>query len=89
MFLRSINVDQELFSLNKISVEENEPDYVIASSWSGETFIVNHEGEVAKYNFGESFSAFCCGEYTIKPSTKTTVPCFVFVTLSRKVFRCF
>lgn len=78
-------MEQELFSISKLSLEDSGPDYIVTCSWNGDTFIVDQKSQIAAtFQLGETVSAFCSGMYTVKSNTKP-VSCFVFITMSRKV----
>ncbi|XP_050426561.1 KICSTOR complex protein ITFG2-like [Adelges cooleyi] len=81
----SKKIDQQLFCLKKLSMTEGGPDYLIACSWNGDTYIVDQQSHVVIFQLGESVTSFCSGMYTIKSNVRP-VPCFVFTTFSHKVY---
>lgn len=82
---RSKKLDQEVFYINKLTVREDDSDYIVTCSWNGDTYIVDLKGEkIATFSLRESVSTFCSGLYTPRPNTRA-MPCFVFITSSRKV----
>lgn len=83
-FLRSKNIEHEVFCLNKMSITDISPDYLITCSWNGDTFIIDQKKQVSTFKLGEHITAFCSGMYTAKSNTKP-VSCFVFITISHKV----
>jgi len=76
---RSKNIDQELIIINKLSIADDGPDYLITCSLNGDTLIVDQKSQHATFKLRESVSVFCCGMYTAKPNTKS-MPSFVFTT---------
>ncbi|VVC24544.1 WD40/YVTN repeat-like-containing domain,Integrin-alpha FG-GAP repeat-containing protein 2 [Cinara cedri] len=83
--LRTVKLDQEVFSINKLPVGNGRPDYIITCAWNGEILIVDQKCEVlATFKLGEPITAFCSGMYTVKPNTKP-VYCLVFITVKNKV----
>lgn len=82
---RSKKLDQEVFYINKLTVREDDSDYIITCSWNGDTYIVDQKGEqIATFSLREPVSTFCSGMYTARPNTRA-MSCFVFITPSRKV----
>ncbi|XP_064602402.1 KICSTOR complex protein ITFG2-like [Liolophura sinensis] len=82
--LWSLQVDHQLFSLAKLDVTGNGREEVVVSSWDGQTYIVNHNREVVRYQFEESVAAFHAGHYSVVEGKN--VPCFVYVTFSNRIY---
>lgn len=62
------------------------PDYIIACSRNGNTFIIDQKSQVSAFKLGKSVIAFCSGMYTAKSNSKP-VSCFVFVSSLHKVYQ--
>ncbi|KAL8207686.1 UNVERIFIED_CONTAM: hypothetical protein K2H54_060664 [Gekko kuhli] len=66
--LWSVQVDHQLFALEKLDVTGNGHEEVIACAWDGQTYIIDHSRTVARFQVDENVSAFCAvsmpsGEY--------------------------
>ncbi|KAK5640395.1 hypothetical protein RI129_011206 [Pyrocoelia pectoralis] len=79
----SIAVDHQIFSLHKMDVTEDGCDNIIACSWDGQTYILDQDKNLVKFQLEESVQAFDCGYYNIRGNVNTT--CFVYVTFHNKV----
>lgn len=82
--LWSLQVDHQLFSLNKLDVTGNGKDEVVCCSWDGQTYIVNHGKEAVRYQFEENVAAFTAGYYAV--NTTDNVPCFVYATFNNHIY---
>ncbi|KAL4225477.1 integrin alpha FG-GAP repeat-containing protein 2 [Mactra antiquata] len=82
--LWSLQVDHQLFSLNKLDVTGNGKEEVVCCSWDGQTYIVNHGREAVRYQFGDNVAAFTAGYYAV--NTVDNVPCFVYATFNNRIF---
>ncbi|KAK7486416.1 hypothetical protein BaRGS_00022340 [Batillaria attramentaria] len=81
--LWSLQVDHQLFVLDKLDVTGNGQEEVVCCSWDGQTYIVNHSREVVRYHFKENVAAFTTGYYSVPG--KGNVPCFVYATFNNHI----
>ncbi|XP_062591887.1 KICSTOR complex protein ITFG2-like [Saccostrea cucullata] len=79
--LWSLQVDHQLFSLKKLDVTGNGKEEVVCCSWDGQTYIVNHNRAVVRYQFQENVTAFTAGLYGGDNN-----PSFVYATYNNKIY---
>ncbi|CAH1785778.1 unnamed protein product [Owenia fusiformis] len=79
----SFLVDHQLFGLTKLDVTGDGTEEVVVCSWDGQTYIVNHSKEVARFQFEDNIAAFCAGHYAL--SDEKNVPCLIYVTFSQQI----
>ncbi|XP_046765975.1 KICSTOR complex protein ITFG2 isoform X6 [Gallus gallus] len=82
--LWSVQVDHQLFALEKLDVTGNGHEEVIACAWDGQTYIIDHNRTVARFQADENVSAFCAGLYACKQGSNS--PCLVYVSFSQKIY---
>ena len=68
-----------LFGLNSLDINLNGNDYVVCSTWEGETFILSQSGDVSVFHFDDEICGFSCGQFTVKGQT---LPALVYATFS-------
>ncbi|XP_042326845.1 KICSTOR complex protein ITFG2 [Sceloporus undulatus] len=81
--LWSVQVDHQLFALEKLDVTANGHEEVIACAWDGQTYIIDHNRTVARFQVDENVSAFCAGLYACKGQCNS--PCLVYVSFNQKI----
>ncbi|NXI37850.1 ITFG2 protein, partial [Galbula dea] len=82
--LWSVQVDHQLFALEKLDVTGNGCEEVIACAWDGQTYIIDHNRTVARFQADENVSAFCAGLYACKGGSNS--PCLVYVSFNQKIY---
>ncbi|XP_015727318.1 KICSTOR complex protein ITFG2 [Coturnix japonica] len=82
--LWSVQVDHQLFALEKLDVTGNGHEEVIACAWDGQTYIIDHNRTVARFQADENVSAFCAGLYACKRGSNS--PCLVYVSFNQKIY---
>ncbi|XP_034262830.1 KICSTOR complex protein ITFG2 isoform X1 [Pantherophis guttatus] len=82
--LWSVQVDHQLFALEKLDVTGNGYEEVIACAWDGQTYIIDHNRTVARFQVDENVSAFCAGFYSCKGDYNS--PCLVYVSFNHKIY---
>ncbi|KAK2528089.1 KICSTOR complex protein ITFG2 isoform X1 [Columba livia] len=82
--LWSVQVDHQLFALEKLDVTGNGHEEVIACAWDGQTYIIDHSRTVARFQADENVSAFCAGLYACKGERNS--PCLVYVSFNQKIY---
>ncbi|XP_062990479.1 KICSTOR complex protein ITFG2 isoform X2 [Elgaria multicarinata webbii] len=82
--LWSVQVDHQLFALEKLDVTGNGHEEVIACAWDGQTYIIDHSRTVARFQVDENVSAFCAGLYACKGGCNS--PCLVYVSFNQKIY---
>ncbi|KAM4671038.1 KICSTOR complex protein ITFG2 isoform 2-T2 [Amazona ochrocephala] len=82
--LWSVQVDHQLFALEKLDVTGNGHEEVIACAWDGQTYIIDHNRTVARFQADENVSAFCAGLYACKGGSNS--PCLVYVSFNQKIY---
>ncbi|KAG8438480.1 hypothetical protein GDO86_004883 [Hymenochirus boettgeri] len=60
--LWSVQVDHQLFALEKLDVTGNGQEEVVACAWDGQTYIIDHKRMVLRFQVEENVSAFCAGQ---------------------------
>lgn len=80
----SIAVDHQIFSLHKMDVTGDGCDNIIACSWDGQTYILDQDKNVVKFQLEESVQAFDCGYYNLHGGVNST--CFVYATFHNKIY---
>lgn len=82
--LWSVQVDHQLFALQKLDVTGDGRDEVVACAWDGQTYIIDHNRTVVRFQFDENVNAFCAGQYTCKEGRNS--PCLVYVSFNHKIY---
>ncbi|XP_044273718.1 KICSTOR complex protein ITFG2 isoform X2 [Varanus komodoensis] len=82
--LWSVQVDHQLFALEKLDVTGNGHEEVIACAWDGQTYIIDHSRTVARFQVDENVSAFCAGLFACKGGFNS--PCLVYVSFNQKIY---
>uniref|UniRef100_A0A3Q3QEV7 Integrin alpha FG-GAP repeat containing 2 n=1 Tax=Monopterus albus TaxID=43700 RepID=A0A3Q3QEV7_MONAL len=82
--LWSVQVDHQLFALQKLDVTGDGREEVVACAWDGQTYIIDHNRTVVRFQFDENVNAFCAGQYTYKEGKNS--PCLVYVSFSQKIY---
>lgn len=59
--LWSVQVDHQLFALEKLDVTGNGHEEVVACAWDGQTYIIDHNRAVVRFQVDENIRAFCAG----------------------------
>uniref|UniRef100_A0A8D1EUM5 Integrin alpha FG-GAP repeat containing 2 n=1 Tax=Sus scrofa TaxID=9823 RepID=A0A8D1EUM5_PIG len=82
--LWSVQVDHQLFALEKLDVTGNGHEEVVACAWDGQTYIIDHNRTVVRFQVDENIRAFCAGLYACKGGHNS--PCLVYVTFNQKIY---
>lgn len=82
--LWSVQVDHQLFALEKLDVTGNGLEEVVACAWDGQTYIIDHNRTVVRFQVDENIRAFCAGQYACKDGRNS--PCLVYVTFNQKIY---
>ncbi|XP_066580740.1 KICSTOR complex protein ITFG2 [Amia ocellicauda] len=82
--LWSVQVDHQLFALEKLDVTGDGRDEVVACAWDGQTYIIDHNRMVVRFQFDENVNAFCAGQYACKDGRNS--PCLVYVSFNHKIY---
>lgn len=82
--LWSVQVDHQLFALQKLDVTGDGREEVVACAWDGQTYIIDHNRTVVRFQFDENVNAFCAGQYTCKEGKNS--PCLVYVNFNHKIY---
>lgn len=82
--LWSVQVDHQLFALEKLDVTGNGQEEVVACAWDGQTYIIDHNRTVLRFQVEENVSAFCAGLYACRGGQNS--PCLVYVGFNQKVY---
>ncbi|XP_035304377.1 KICSTOR complex protein ITFG2 isoform X2 [Cricetulus griseus] len=82
--LWSVQVDHQLFALEKLDVTGNGLEEVVACAWDGQTYIIDHNRTVVRFQVDENIRAFCAGQYACKEGRNS--PCLVYVTFNQKIY---
>ncbi|XP_077956633.1 KICSTOR complex protein ITFG2 isoform X1 [Gasterosteus aculeatus] len=82
--LWSVQVDHQLFALQKLDVTGDGREEVVACAWDGQTYIIDHNRTVVRFQFDENVNAFCAGQYTCKEGKNS--PCLVYVSFNHKIY---
>uniref|UniRef100_A0A673IFE3 Integrin alpha FG-GAP repeat containing 2 n=1 Tax=Sinocyclocheilus rhinocerous TaxID=307959 RepID=A0A673IFE3_9TELE len=64
--LWSVQVDHQLFALQKLDVTCDGREEVVACAWDGQTYIIDHARMVVRFQFDENVNAFCAGELLLQ-----------------------
>ncbi|XP_062339413.1 KICSTOR complex protein ITFG2 isoform X1 [Osmerus eperlanus] len=80
----SVQVDHQLFALQKLDVTGDGSEEVVACAWDGQTYIIDQNRTVVRFQFDENVNAFCAGQYTCKDGKNS--PCLVYVSFNHKIF---
>ncbi|KAK2084047.1 integrin alpha FG-GAP repeat-containing protein 2 [Saguinus oedipus] len=76
-------VDHQLFALEKLDVTGNGHEEVVACVWVGQTYIIDHNRTVVRFQVDENIRAFCAGLYACKEGHNG--PCLVYITFNQKI----
>ncbi|XP_036813235.1 KICSTOR complex protein ITFG2-like [Oncorhynchus mykiss] len=80
----SVQVDHQLFALQKLDITGDGREEVVACAWDGQTYIIDHNRMVVRFQFDENVNAFCAGQYTCKDGKNS--PCLVYVSFNHKIY---
>lgn len=83
--LWTLQLDNPIFALVKIDIDNDDTDEVIACSWDGLTFFVDPNKNCVRFKFEASvpIRAFCAGQYAMEGGKNK--PALVYVTFSGDV----
>lgn len=84
IFFRAMAVDHQVFALTKLDVTGNHRDDIVACAWDGQTYILDQNKNVVRFQLDEAVQAFASGFYTLGPE-ELPVTCLVYVTFKQKV----
>ncbi|XP_032205022.1 KICSTOR complex protein ITFG2 isoform X8 [Mustela erminea] len=62
----------------------NGHEEVVACAWDGQTYIIDHNRTVVRFQVDENIRAFCAGLYACKEGRNS--PCLVYVTFNQKIY---
>ncbi|XP_027625484.1 KICSTOR complex protein ITFG2 [Tupaia chinensis] len=82
--LWSVQVDHQLFALEKLDVTGDGREEVVACAWDGQTYIIDHSRTVVRFQVDENIRAFCAGLYACKEGRNS--PCLVYATFNQKIY---
>lgn len=77
-------VDHQVFALTKLDVTGNGADDIVVCAWDGQTYILDQNKNVVRFQLDEAVQAFESGYYTLAPD-EVPVTCLVYVTFRNKV----
>lgn len=77
-------VDHQVFALTKLDVTGNGADDIVACAWDGQTYILDQNKNVVRFQLDEAVQAFESGYYTLSVD-ELPVTCLVYVTFKNKV----
>ncbi|CDQ82097.1 unnamed protein product [Oncorhynchus mykiss] len=80
----SVQVDHQLFALQKLDITGDGREEVVACAWDGQTYIIDHNRMVVRFQFDENVNAFCACQYTCKDGKNS--PCLVYVSFNHKIY---
>lgn len=73
-----IALDQQLFGSSAFDLLGDGRGYLVASSWKGQTYLIDEDCNCVQFPFEERVQAFVAGAFTVQPGD--TRPCLCFVT---------
>lgn len=79
----SLMVDHQLIGLTKMDMTGDGNEEVVVCSWDGQTYIVDYDRRVLRFQFGKNVCAFIAGNFSVSP--QTGAPCLVFCTFDNKI----
>uniref|UniRef100_A0A803KHM2 Integrin alpha FG-GAP repeat containing 2 n=1 Tax=Xenopus tropicalis TaxID=8364 RepID=A0A803KHM2_XENTR len=82
--LWSVQVDHQLFALEKLDITGNGEEEVVACAWDGQTYIIDHNHAILRFQVEENVSAFCAGLYACREDENS--PCLVYVGFNQKIY---
>ncbi|XP_054093995.1 KICSTOR complex protein ITFG2 isoform X2 [Callithrix jacchus] len=68
----------------KLGLQGNGHEEVVACAWDGQTYIIDHNRTVVRFQVDENIRAFCAGLYACKEGHNS--PCLVYVTFNQKIY---
>lgn len=77
-------VDHQVFALTKLDVTQNGADDIVACAWDGQTYILDQNKNVVRFQLDEAVQAFESGYYTLN-ADDSPVTCLVYVTFKNRV----
>ncbi|XP_076264137.1 KICSTOR complex protein ITFG2-like [Rhynchophorus ferrugineus] len=84
IILWAIAVDHQIFALTKLDITNNGSDDIVACSWDGQTYILDHEKNSVRFHLEEPVKAFHSGWYNVEDS-EMPVTALVYVTFKNTV----
>uniref|UniRef100_A0A8C4NC71 PR/SET domain 4 n=1 Tax=Eptatretus burgeri TaxID=7764 RepID=A0A8C4NC71_EPTBU len=82
--LWSLHVDNQMFAMGKVDMTCDGCEEVVACAWDGQTYIIDRQCNVVRFQFDDNVCAFSAGLYAYKGNVNS--PCLVFATLSQHLF---
>nr|CAB3257097.1 integrin-alpha FG-GAP repeat-containing protein 2 [Phallusia mammillata] len=82
--LWSLQVDHQLFALEKVDILGDKREEVIVCARDGQTYIVDHDRNVVRYHFHDDVQAFCAGNFSI--DGKENIPCMVYADFHKQLW---
>ncbi|XP_023615701.1 KICSTOR complex protein ITFG2 isoform X2 [Myotis lucifugus] len=76
--------DTEAYGGSRQAVVGNGHEEVVACAWDGQTYIIDHNRTVVRFQVDENVRAFCAGLYACKEGRNS--PCLVYVTFNQKIY---
>lgn len=73
-----------MFALTKLDVTGNGSDDIVACAWDGQTYILDQNKNVVRFQLDEAVQAFESGYYSLNRD-EPPVTCLVYVTFKNKV----
>uniref|UniRef100_A0A8C5N5B9 Integrin alpha FG-GAP repeat containing 2 n=1 Tax=Leptobrachium leishanense TaxID=445787 RepID=A0A8C5N5B9_9ANUR len=80
----SVQVDHQLFALEKLDITGNGQEEVVACAWDGQTYIIDQNRTVLRFQVDANVNAFCAGLYACRGGQNS--PCLVYVGFNQKIY---
>lgn len=85
IILWAIQVDHQIFALEKLDITGNGDEDIVACSWDGQTYMLDQFKNSVRFQLDEPVQAFCSGKCFIDADHPEGSASLVYVTFKNKV----
>nr|CAG8528593.1 5293_t:CDS:2 [Entrophospora candida] len=81
-----LQVTHKIFGISAINLRrrnQNPDDVFVACAWNGNTYIIDQDFNVVRFEFDRRVCAFAAGKYAIKQGIN--IPCFMYIDFENQI----
>ncbi|CAJ0900820.1 4242_t:CDS:10 [Entrophospora sp. SA101] len=81
-----LQVTHKIFGISAINLRrrnQNPDDIFVACAWNGNTYIIDQDFNVVRFEFDRRVCAFAAGKYAIKQGIN--IPCFMYIDFENQI----
>ncbi|XP_044729460.1 KICSTOR complex protein ITFG2-like [Chrysoperla carnea] len=80
----AIQVDHQIFALEKLDITGDGSEDIVACSWDGQTYMLDQDKNSVRFQLDEPVQAFCSGYYNVESANSKGSASLVYVTFKNK-----